>query len=55
MTTAAASAEAVLAARKHSVRRDPPLVQWGLTLAALGALGLFILLPLIVVFVEAFQ
>jgi sulfate/thiosulfate transport system permease protein len=36
------------------VRHDPPLVRWGLTLLALLALGLFIVLPLVAVFVQAF-
>jgi len=36
------------------VRRDPPLVQWGLTALALAALGVFIVLPLAAVFVQAF-
>ena len=35
-------------------RRTPPLVQWGLTLLALLSLGLFIVLPLVAVFVQAF-
>jgi len=38
----------------RSIRRDPPLVRWGLTLLALLALGVFIVLPLIAVFVQAF-
>ena len=38
----------------RSIRRDPPLVRWGLTLLALLALGVFIVLPLVAVFVEAF-
>ncbi len=37
------------------IRRDPPLVRWGLTLLALLALGAFIVLPLAAVFVEAFE
>jgi sulfate transport system permease protein len=36
------------------MRRDPPIVQWALTLLALLALGLFIGLPLSAVFVQAF-
>jgi len=35
--------------------QDPPLVRWGLTALALGALALFIGLPLAAVFVEAFR
>lgn len=38
----------------RSIRRDPPLVRWGLTLLALLALGVFIVLPLVAVFVQAF-
>jgi len=38
----------------RNIRRDPPLVRWGLTLLALLALGVFIVLPLIAVFVQAF-
>ena len=49
-----ATPPAVLA-KKVSIRRDPAIVRWGLTLLAMGALGVFILLPLVVVFVEAFQ
>src|ERR1039458_10801547 len=37
------------------VRHDPPLVRWGLTLLALLALGVFIVLPLVTVFVQAFE
>ena len=35
-------------------RRTPALVQWGLTFLALLSLGLFIVLPLVAVFVQAF-
>jgi sulfate transport system permease protein len=42
------------AASPRNIRRDPPLVRWGLTLLALLALGLFIVLPLVAVFVQAF-
>jgi len=42
------------AANPRNIRRDPPLVRWGLTLLALLALGLFIVLPLAAVFVQAF-
>ncbi|MGB7759012.1 MAG: sulfate ABC transporter permease subunit CysW [Bryobacteraceae bacterium] len=38
----------------RNIRRDPPLVRWGLTLLALLALGVFIVLPLAAVFVQAF-
>jgi len=52
MATAAISA--VLPASTRAAKRDPALVRWGLTVLALGALGLFILLPLFAVFVQAF-
>jgi sulfate/thiosulfate transport system permease protein len=39
----------------RNVRHDPPLVRWGLTLLALMALGVFIVLPLVAVFVQAFE
>jgi sulfate transport system permease protein len=38
----------------RNIRHDPPLVRWGLTLLALAALGVFIVLPLAAVFVQAF-
>ncbi|TAN67970.1 MAG: sulfate ABC transporter permease subunit CysW [Magnetospirillum sp.] len=38
----------------RSATRDPVLVRWLLTLAALAVLGLFLLLPLVAVLVEAF-
>jgi len=38
----------------RNIRHDPPLVRWGLTLLALLALGVFIVLPLVAVFVQAF-
>jgi sulfate transport system permease protein len=38
-----------------AVKRDPPAVQFALTTLALLALGLFIVLPLIAVFVQAFE
>jgi sulfate transport system permease protein len=53
VTTAAASLAPAAALPKIG-RRDPPIVRWGLTLLALGALGLFIVLPLVAVFVQAF-
>jgi sulfate transport system permease protein len=34
---------------------DPPLVRWGLILLALAAMGLFVVLPLAAVFVQAFD
>ena len=37
------------------MKRDPVWVQYTLTALALGALGLFIVLPLIAVFVQAFE
>jgi sulfate/thiosulfate transport system permease protein len=55
MATALTVAEPVAApATSPSVRRDPILVQWGLTFLALAALGIFIVLPLMAVFVQAF-
>jgi sulfate/thiosulfate transport system permease protein len=36
-------------------RQDPALVQWGLVLLALSAMGLFVVLPLAAVFVQAFD
>ena len=39
----------------RNIRHDPPLVRWGLTLLALLALGVFIVLPLVAVFVQAFE
>jgi sulfate transport system permease protein len=39
---------------RRDARRDPPLVRWTLTLLAVGALALFIVMPLIAVFVQAF-
>jgi sulfate/thiosulfate transport system permease protein len=36
------------------LRRDPAIVRWGLTTLSLGALGVFIVLPLFAVFVQAF-
>lgn len=39
----------------RNVRHDPPLVRWGLTVLALLALGVFIVLPLVAVFVQAFE
>jgi sulfate transport system permease protein len=38
----------------RAAKRDPALVRWGLTALALGALGIFIVLPLVAVFVQAF-
>jgi sulfate transport system permease protein len=39
--------------RQGNTVQDPPMVRWGLTALALGALGLFIVLPLAAVFVQA--
>ncbi|HEY9140815.1 MAG TPA: sulfate ABC transporter permease subunit CysW [Bryobacteraceae bacterium] len=39
----------------RNIRHDPPLVRWGLTLLALLALGVFIVLPLVAVFVQALE
>jgi sulfate/thiosulfate transport system permease protein len=40
---------------RRSVREDPMIVRWGLTLVALLALAAFILLPLAAVLAQAFQ
>lgn len=51
-----ATATAVLAPTPaRVVKRDPLLVQWGLTLLTLGSLGVFIVLPLVAVFAQAFD
>jgi sulfate transport system permease protein len=39
---------------RRDMLQDPPLVRWGLTALALFLLGLFIVLPLAAVFVQAF-
>jgi sulfate/thiosulfate transport system permease protein len=53
---ATAAPALVLTGTKSTVAKlDPPVVRWGLTLLALLALGLFIVLPLVVVFVQAFE
>lgn len=44
-----------LTGRSTGLRRDPAWVRWGLTLLALALLGLLVLLPLAVVFMEALQ
>ena len=41
--------------RKQLAAQDPAVVRWGLTALALGSLGLFIVLPLAAVFVQAFS
>jgi sulfate transport system permease protein len=51
----ATAAPALTARNSQIVRHDPPLVRWGLTLLALVAMGIFIILPLLAVFVQAFQ
>jgi sulfate transport system permease protein len=51
--SSAASAETVKAPRPPKAGQDPAVVRWGLTALALGALGLFIVLPLVTVFVQA--
>jgi sulfate transport system permease protein len=51
VATATATAHAALAAR---ARRDPAIVRSGLTVLALLLLGLFMILPLAAVFVQAF-
>ncbi len=42
-------------ALSRSTRQDPPLVRWGLVLLAILAMGLFVVLPLAAVFVQAFE
>ncbi len=42
-------------ARRRGPTQDPALVRWALTLAALGFIALFLALPLVAVFVEAFR
>ena len=37
------------------IRQDPPLVRWGLVLLAVLAMGLFVVMPLAAVFVQAFE
>ena len=54
MATAALELPQKPAAGPRNIRRDPPLMRWGLTLLALAALGVFIVLPLAAVFVQAF-
>jgi sulfate/thiosulfate transport system permease protein len=49
-----AAAAQVLPRPAILARRTPALVQWGLTFLALLSLGLFIVLPLVAVFVQAF-
>ncbi|MFY9724204.1 MAG: sulfate ABC transporter permease subunit CysW [Bryobacteraceae bacterium] len=39
----------------RNIRRDPPLVRWGLTLLALLALVVLVVLPLAAIFVQAFE
>jgi sulfate transport system permease protein len=46
-------AETGKARGKQAATQDPALVRWGLTALALGLLGLFIVLPLAAVFVQA--
>jgi sulfate transport system permease protein len=57
MATAAAHPASQLGAPKAvaTAKRDPAIVQWGLTVLALLAMGLFIVLPLFAVFVQAFE
>jgi sulfate/thiosulfate transport system permease protein len=53
---ATAAPALVLTGTKSTVAKlDPPVVRWGLTLLALLALGFFIVLPLVAVFVQAFE
>ena len=51
-----AAAASTLIGKKSTVTKlDPPLVRWGLTLLALLSVGLFIIMPLLAVFVQAFE
>jgi sulfate/thiosulfate transport system permease protein len=43
------------ATTKTTTETDAPMVRWGLTLLAVGAMGLFVILPLAAVFVQAFE
>jgi len=52
MATAAVQIES---AKVRAFKRDPAWVRWGLTTFALLALGVLIVLPLIAVFVQAFE
>ena len=51
----ATAAPAPAARNSRGVGNDPPLVRWSLTLLALAAMAVFIVLPLFAVFVQAFQ
>ena len=42
-------------ASKRSIRQDPPLIRFGLIAFALLSMGLFVVLPLSAVFVQAFE
>ena len=52
-TSSAPMVATVKAHRPLKTGQDPAVVRWGLTALALGALGLFIVLPLVTVFVQA--
>ena len=47
--------QAAKVSRKQPTAQDTAIVRWGLTALALGSLGLFIVLPLAAVFVQAFS
>jgi sulfate transport system permease protein len=51
----AAAAPALSAQNSEVVRHDPAIVRWTLTFLALAALAVFIVLPLLAVFAQAFQ
>ena len=51
----AAPALILTGSKSTAAKLDPPLVRWALTLLALLSLGLFIVLPLAAVFVQAFE
>jgi len=55
MATALASVDAPAVPMPRTIHTDPPLVRWSLTILALAAMGLFVVLPLVAVFVQAFE
>jgi sulfate transport system permease protein len=55
MATALASVDAPAVSVPRTMQTDPPLVRWSLTILALAAMGLFVVLPLVAVFVQAFE
>jgi sulfate/thiosulfate transport system permease protein len=53
--TASASATSRRPSARQRLLTEPPLLRWALVFAALAFLGLFLLLPLVMVFTEAFR